>query len=120
MLEASTTAAPELVANMNNILGPRLTSFIVGVKDPRTLANWQRSGDVPFDAARRLQAAWAAALTLEPMYGHEQVASWFTWLNDALDDASPAAYLRSADDDDQIESRGREVLAAARLHVNVE
>jgi hypothetical protein len=87
------------------------------VKDARTLARWQHKGDVPAAAARRLQGALRAILMLSQKYRPEQIASWFTWLNDLLEDRSPASALRSATSDEAIEDQARAIVAAARAHL---
>jgi hypothetical protein len=116
-LEASTTPAPQVVARVAAVLGDRITCYIVDVKDARTLARWQHKGDVPAAAARRLQGALRAILMLSQQYRPEQIASWFTWLNDLLEDRSPASALRSATSDEAIEDQARAIVAAARAHL---
>jgi hypothetical protein len=105
------------VAEVAGTLGPRLAAAIAGVKDTRTLRHWQESGEVPHPAGSRLQAALVAILILEAQHEPDEVAAWFTWLNDELSDRSPAAVLRSASDDDSIEKAARSVVAAARAHL---
>jgi len=114
---SATTPMPRVVAAVVDILGPRLTAAIAGVKDVRTLRHWQESGDVPHPAGLRLQAALVAILILEAQHQRDEVAAWFTWLNDELSDRSPAAVLRSATDDEGIEKASRSVVAAARAHL---
>jgi|GEM_PF-3764237 hypothetical protein len=115
--KASLTPAPQVVANVRDILGPRLTAVISGVKDARTVESWTHANaKIPDLANRRLQIAYAATLTLNAHYERDAVASWFTWLADVLDDRSPAAILASTTEND-VESKGREILRAARSHL---
>ena len=116
--QASLTPAPQVVAQLVETLGPRLVAYIAGVKDSRTLVNWQDKGEVPYIPARRLQTVLAAVLTLrQHTTDPQELAAWFTWMTDALDDASPAGYLRGAEDDEAVEIRSRAVLAAARSYL---
>ncbi len=112
--EASTTPVPQVVAKVADALGDRLTCYIAGIKDARTLARWQQRGDVPSDSARRLQGALRAIILLSSSYRPDEIAPWFTWLNDGLDDRSPAAALHGANTDDELEIAVRAVSAAAR------
>jgi len=113
--EAATTPAPQVVARVVDALGSRLTCYIVGTKDGDTLARWQRRGDVPADSARRLQGALQAIILLSNSYRPNEIATWFTSLNDALDDRSPAAVLHGPMTDDELEHAARSVSAAARV-----
>jgi hypothetical protein len=115
--EASTTPAPQVVARVADTIGARLTAVIAGVKDTRTVASWKDTGRIPTLARQKLQIALAAILTLGTRYpDRSSIEAWFTWLNDTLDDYSPSALLAEATDDN-VESRGRDVLNAARLHL---
>lgn len=116
-VEASTTPVPQVVAKVADALGDRLTCYIAGIKDARTLARWQQRGDVPSESARRLQGALRAILLLSSSYRPDQIAPWFTWLNDALDDRSPAAALHAATTEDELEAAMRAVSAAARARM---
>jgi hypothetical protein len=115
--EASTTPVPQVVTKVADALGDRLTCYIAGIKDVRTLARWQQRGDVPGDSARRLQGALRAIILLSSSYRPDQIAPWFTWLNDGLDDRSPAAALHSASTEDDLEATVRAVSAAARARL---
>lgn len=92
--------------------------YLTDVKDVRTLDRWVAKGDVPALQARRVQAAYAATLVLQRRYADPaHIAAWFTWLADTLDDVSPAAYLRAAENLEDAEARARAVLRAARLYL---
>ncbi|MHB8178327.1 MAG: hypothetical protein ACYDA5_10735 [Vulcanimicrobiaceae bacterium] len=110
---AATTPYPLVVEKLVDLIGSRLVAYIGGVKDARTVAAWTR-GDVPHLAGRRLQLAYAGALTLEERYDRDRIQAWFTWLNDFLDDASPSSYVRSLENDEEIDRKGTRLLQAAR------
>jgi hypothetical protein len=116
--QAATTPAHQVVVRLREILGTPLTMYLTDVKDVRTLDRWAAKADIPSLQARRLQAAYAAALVLQQRYRDPaHIAAWFTWLAETLDDASPAAYLRAIRDLDDAESRARAVLRSARLYL---
>ncbi len=115
--KAALTPAPQVVENVRDVLGARLTAVISGVKDARTVDSWTRANaKIPDLVNRRLQIAYAATLTLKAHYERDAIAAWFTWLADVLDDRSPAAILASTTNDD-VENKGREILRAARSHL---
>lgn len=116
--QAATTPAHLVVSELRAILGAPLTMYLTDVKDVRTLDRWIAKSDIPVLPARRLQLAYAAALVLQQRHPDPaHISAWFTWLAEALDDVSPAAYLRAIRDLDDAERRGRDVLRAARLYV---
>ena len=115
--EASTLPAHRVVTRVADTIGPRITALIAGVKDTRTITAWKESGRIPTLEFRKLQIALAAILTLSPRYGDpSSIGAWFTWLNDSLDDYSPASLIAEATEEN-VDSRGRDVVRAARLHL---
>ncbi len=112
-LNARLTPKPLLVSAVAEVLGTRLTAYILGVKDTRTIARWARTGDFDLLEQRKLQGALAAITLLKGRHSADSIAPWFTFITDALDDASPSAILRRANDDD-VERATAQVIAAAR------
>lgn len=115
--EAATTPAPQVVTRVVDLIGDRLTCYIAGVRDARTIASWQAKGDVPHVSARRLQIALQTALLLRTQYQPDQIGPWFTWLSDRLDDKSPASVLHSANTEEEFDDRARALIAAAKAYL---
>ena len=111
--ESVTLALPQLVSALVDILGKKLTAYVVSAKDVRTVDRW-RTGDESLKAykgvATKLRVTYHIAKLLSEYESHRVVQSWFMGLNPELDDRSPARLLREAD----IESSGPEVLRAVR------
>ena len=111
--ESVTLALPQLVSALVDILGKKLTAYVVSAKDVRTVDRW-RTGDESLkaykDVTTKLRVTYHIAKLLSEYESHRVVQSWFMGLNPELDDRSPARLLREAD----IESSGPEVLRAAR------
>jgi hypothetical protein len=111
--ESVTLSLPQLVSALVDILGKKLTAYIVSAKDVRTVDRW-RSSDESLKAYKgvetKLRVAYHVVKLLSEYESHRVVQSWFMGLNPELDDRSPARLLREAD----IESSGPEVLRAAR------
>ncbi len=112
--EAATTPPPQVVARVVDLIGDRLTCYIAGVRDVRTIASWQAKRDVPHIPARRLQIAFQTALMLRAQYQPDQIAPWFTWLSDRLDDKSPASVLHAANTEEELDDCARALIAAAK------
>jgi hypothetical protein len=115
--EAATMAAPQVVASVVDLVGDRLTCYIAGVRDARTIASWQIKGDVPYASARRLQIALQIALLLRAQYEPDQIGPWFTWQSDMLDDKSPASLIHNANTEEEFDDRARALIAAAKAYL---
>jgi hypothetical protein len=114
---AATTPAPQIVSRVVDLVGERLTCYIAGVGDVGTIVSWQTNGDIPHASARRLQIALQTALLLRTQYQPDQIASWFTWLSDRLDDKSPASVLHDANSDADLDNRARALITAAKAYL---
>jgi hypothetical protein len=115
--EAATTPAPQVVTRVMELIGDRLTCYIAGVSDVKTIARWRVKGDLPQPSARRLQIALQTALVLRTQYQPDQIAPWFTWLSDRLNDQSPASFLRCATTESEFEDGARALIAAAKAYL---
>jgi hypothetical protein len=95
------------------ILGKKLTAYVVSAKDVRTVDRWQ-AGDESLKAYKgvetKLRVTYHIVKLLSEYESHRVVQSWLLGLNPELDDRSPARLLR----EDEIESSGPQVLRAAR------
>src|SRR5436305_1546467 len=102
---------PELVAEVAEILGKKLTAYIGGVKDTRVIERWIHGGVEPYrDAEQRVRLAYQIAKTLHEHDAARVVQAWFMGLNPELQDRTPIRLLREED----IEKVGPELLNAMR------
>jgi hypothetical protein len=105
------TIAPvrEIAGLLQELLSRRLTAFIAGVADGKTVTRWA-TGEVEtirdYEMELRLRTTYEIAQLLLTADAAQTVKAWFIGLNPHLGDTSPAEAIR--------EGRLREALAAAR------
>jgi hypothetical protein len=101
----------EIVTEVAEILGKKLTAYIGGVKDTRVIDRWMQGGVEPYrDAEPRVRLAYQIAKTLSEHDSPRVVQAWFTGLNPELQDRTPIRLLREGD----VEKVGPELLNAMR------
>jgi hypothetical protein len=103
---------PEIVAELVEILGKKLTAYIGGVKDIRVVERWMQGGvEEPYrDADRRIKLAYQIAKTLSEHDSPRVVQAWFIGLNPELQDRTPIRLLKEED----VDKVGPELLNAMR------
>jgi hypothetical protein len=102
----------EIVCNLVEILGKKMTAYLAGVKDSRTVEAWMEPGRL--DESRRLdldrlRIALRVAKVLALGDSNRVVQAWFGGLNPQLGDRNPSRLLRDGKPEDQ-----EAVLNAAR------
>ena len=101
----------EIVTELAQILGKKLTAYIGGVKDTRVIERWMQGGIDPYrDADHRIRLAYQIAKTLSEHDSAPVVQAWFTGLNPELQDRAPVRLLKEGD----VEKVGPELLNAMR------
>jgi hypothetical protein len=107
--QAMIAPVSEVAGTLQGILSRRLTAFIAGVNDGKTVTRWA-SGEVETirDHAieQRLRMTYEIAQLLLSGDSAQTVKAWFIGINPQLDDTSPAEAIR--------EGRLRDAIAAAR------
>jgi hypothetical protein len=104
-----------VVAELSEILGPKLVAYLAGVRETRAVRQWstgEREPRAPLPERLRfaLQVAWLIA-----RHDDDAVArAWFQGLNPQLDDRSAARLLREG----ALDTVGPQILAAARAFVS--
>ncbi len=101
----------EAARALQELLSRRLTAYIAGVKDGKTVTRWV-NGEVTVareDNELRLRTAYEIAQLLLQFDSPQTVRAWFIGLNPQLDDRSPAQALH--------EGQLKEALSAARAFV---
>lgn len=98
----------EVAAVLQAVLSRRLTAFVAGVDDGKTVTRWA-SGEVAeirdYETEQRLRTAYEIVQLLLDHESAQTVKAWFIGLNPQLGDTSPAEALR--------EGRLKESVAAA-------
>jgi hypothetical protein len=107
--EASTASIQEVSRLLQEVLSRRLTAYIAGVRDAKTVTRWA-TGEVTevrdYETERRLRTAYEITQLLLAVESPQTVRAWFIGLNPELDDTSPAEAIN--------EGRQRDALLAAR------
>jgi hypothetical protein len=111
--QAVSAPLSEVASVLQDVLTRRLTAYVVGVKDSKTVSRWA-SGEITDvrDPAveQRLRTAYEIARMLLDGGSAEAVRSWFIGLDPLLDDVPPAEAIR--------DGRLRESLVAARTFLS--
>lgn len=108
---ATRVTMSEAARLLQELLSRRLTAYIAGVKDAKTVTRWVQ-GEVTAardDNEQRLRTAYEIAQLLLQFDSPRTVRAWFIGLNPQLDDRSPAEALH--------EGQLKEALSAARAFV---
>jgi len=106
---ATAASFADVVRDLSDALGKKLTAYLAGVKDARAIDRWITGSDPYKGADERLRRAYVVALTLREGEHPRVVQAWFTGLNPELEDRSPIRLLAEGTEDD-----ARAVLSAAR------
>ena len=105
------TSIPEIVKNMVDLIGRKLTAYVGGAKDVRAIDRWMSDGKLRNDAERRLRFAFQVVGILSEREDPRIIRSWLIGLNPDLGDRVPLKLLRDGD----LEIVGPEIIDAARL-----
>ena len=87
----------EVASYLQEHLGQKLTAFVGGVEDPKTVGRWA-SGKIqpPFTRAVRLRSAYDAARLIVDRIGDDTARAWFLGTSSFLDHTAPAVVLHDA------------------------
>jgi hypothetical protein len=111
--EARSLAWPEIVKRLTQIAGWKLTAYIAGIKDVRTLDQWINGSAPSGDVEERLRFTHQLVHTLSQHDTPRIVQAWLTGVNPELGDRVPLHLLRDGD----LGTVAQEVLGAARAFV---
>src|SRR4051794_25618688 len=91
---ATRASLPEIVREVEAVLGQRLTAVIAGVADAKAVGKWARGERSPrADAEQRLRDTYYVTTLLLQMETPSTVRAWFSGMNPELDDRAPALML---------------------------
>jgi hypothetical protein len=106
-------STPQVVIELVETLGRKLTAYLGGVKDSRAVDRWMEGGQIYGDIEPRLRLAFQVVRMLSYYEPKSVMQAWFMGMNPELGDRSPIRLLR----EERLEKSGPEVLAAARAFV---
>ena len=88
----------DMASYLQEHLGQRLTAYLAGLKDAKSVGQWAQARSKPPAITReRLRAAFHATSLFLVVYGDREAQGWFFGANSSLDDRAPAAVLREAE-----------------------
>ena len=111
--EAISLLFPELVSRLTALIGRKLTAYVAGVKDVRTVDGWKKGNSPYGEAEDRLRLTFQVVRTLGEHDSQRIVQAWLTGVNPELGDRIPLRLLREGD----LNIVGPEVMAAVRAFV---
>lgn len=111
--EAVSLPFPELVSRLAALIGRKLTAYVAGVKDVRTVDGWIHGNTSYRDVEPRVRLTFQVVRTLSDHDSQRIVQAWLTGVNPELGDRVPLRLLREGD----LNVIGPEVMAAARAFI---
>ena len=88
---------PEVACYLQEHVGQKLTAFLSGVGDPKTVGRWASGkAQPPFTREVRLRSAYDAARLIVERVGDETARAWFLGTSPFLDYTAPAVVLHDA------------------------
>jgi hypothetical protein len=104
---------PHLVSRLVSLIGRKLTAYVAGVKDVRTVDSWI-AGTQPYgDVESRLRFAFQVVRMLSDHDSPRIVQAWLMGVNPELGDRVPVRLLREG----ELDTIAQEVLGAARAFI---
>jgi hypothetical protein len=93
----------EMAKYLQGHLGQKLTAYLAGLKDTKSVGQWALGKSEPPAITReRLRAAFHATSLFLLVYSDQAAQGWFFGANSSLDDRAPAAVLRTAETPDEM------------------
>ena len=96
---AVTASVPEMATTLQDVLSRRVTAYLAGVQDAKTIARWA-SGESAIrdeETERRVRTAFEIVTLLLESERPETVRAWFISLDPRLDDALPMDAIRDGE-----------------------
>jgi len=104
---------PELVSRLAALIGRKLTAYVAGVKDVRTVDGWIHGNASYRDVEPRVRLTFQVVRTLSDHDSQRIVQAWLTGVNPELGDRVPLRLLREGD----LNVIGPDVMAAVRAFI---
>jgi len=113
-IDSTRLSFQELVIQLTNIIGRKLTAYIAQVDDVRSVDRWIQGQGAYGEAENRLRFTYQVVI---PLADHDQpsvVQAWLTGINPQLGDRTPIRLLR----EQNLEEVGPELLRAVRSFIS--
>lgn len=108
---AVTASVPELAATLQEVLSRRVTAYLAGIQDGKTITRWVHGESVIRDpeTEQRVRTAYEIVTLLQASENPETIRAWFISLEPRLNDRLPMEVIR--------EGELKDALYAARAFV---
>ncbi len=109
--QATRASIKESADTIQRLLGGRLTAYVAGVKDVRTVSRWA-AGDITevrAESEQRLRSTYEIMTLLLRFDGPGTVRAWFIGMNPHLNDDSPADAIH--------DGRFQETMGVAKIFI---
>jgi len=104
---------PDLLSTLTSKIGKKLTAYVAGINDVKTIESWIAGEPSPEDSERRLRLTYQIVMTLTITDAPAVAQAWLMGVNPELDDRVPFRLLREGNLD-QVASH---IVGAARAFV---
>jgi hypothetical protein len=111
--ESTRLSFQEIVTKLASIIGRKLTAYIAGMDDVRSVDRWMNGSSSYGEAEPRLRFTYQLIIPLADHDAPAVVQAWLTGINPELKDRTPIRLLR----EQNLEVVGPELLAAARAFI---
>jgi len=105
--QATTASISEIARFLQEVLSRRLTAYIAGVQDGKTVTRWA-NGEVTeireMGTEQRLRASYEIVLLMLMHDSPLTVRAWFIGMNPDLDEVSPADTIRAGNLKDALQA----------------
>jgi hypothetical protein len=85
---------PDLLSTLTSKIGKKLTAYVAGVDDVKTIESWILGEPLPGDAERRLRLTYQIVMTLTITDTPAVAQAWLMGINPELDDRVPLRLLK--------------------------
>ena len=104
---------PDLLSMLTSQIGKKLTAYVAGVDDVKTIESWIEGEPVPRDAESRLRLTYQIVMTLTIADTPRVAQAWLIGVNPELGDRVPARLLREG----KLDQVASQIVGAARAFV---
>ena len=84
---------PDLLSTLTSKIGKKLTAYVAGVDDVKTIESWIAGEPSPIDAEKRLRLTYQIVMTLTIADTPAVAQAWLIGINPELDDRVPLRLL---------------------------
>jgi hypothetical protein len=104
---------PDLLSTLTSNIGKKLTAYVAGVYDVKTIESWIEGEPVPRDAEKRLRLTYQIVMTLTIAETPRVAQAWLIGSNPELDNRVPLSLLREG----KLNQLAGHIVGAARAFV---